>query len=207
MSFTKRGLGLAISERRKRETETLRQKVLDIAEEIFVQEGLEKVTMRRLAAAVDYAPTVLYRLFTNKDELMDHLIVRGYEGVRSRYDEVLAQDQDNPLETLKQLLNAYVDYALNHPNHYRMWFETSTLHRDQDRLRLDHGRLEYVVFQAWIKRIEDCMDAGLLPKQAPLQTFQILWARVHGLISLRLQHPDFPWLPVPKHLAGVLDLP
>jgi len=57
---------MAASARKQRETEALRQQVLDKAEEIFVQEGIERVTMRRIAASVDYAPTVLYRLFANK---------------------------------------------------------------------------------------------------------------------------------------------
>jgi AcrR family transcriptional regulator len=50
---------------------------------------MEQVTMRRIAASIDYAPTVLYRLFANKADLTDHLIARGYSGVRDRYEAVL----------------------------------------------------------------------------------------------------------------------
>ena len=65
---------MTASTRKQKETETLREQVLDKAEEIFVQEGIGRVTMRRIAAGVDYAPTVLYRLFANKADLIDHLI-------------------------------------------------------------------------------------------------------------------------------------
>jgi len=68
---------VGITERRKRETEALRQRVLDEAEDIFAREGVENVTMRRIAARVEYAPTLLYRLFANKNDLMDNLIARG----------------------------------------------------------------------------------------------------------------------------------
>ena len=68
---------MSTSERRKKETGVLRERVLETAEQIFVTEGAQHVTMRRIASAIEYAPTVLYRLFANKDDLMDHLIVRG----------------------------------------------------------------------------------------------------------------------------------
>ena len=198
---------MGLSERKRNELENLKQQVLDIAEEIFVTEGAQHVTMRRIAASVGYAQTVLYRLFENKNDLMDHLIARGYEGVRARYDDVLKRENLNPLETLTGVLDEYVEYALEHPNHYQMWFETGNLRSEKKRLVLSHGRLEFVVFQTWIDCIESCSKAGLFKGQDSLEVFQILWARVHGLISLRIQYSTFPWMPVKAHLSEVLDLP
>jgi len=192
------------STRQQQETEALRQRVLNEAEDIFVREGVNRVTMRRIAARIDYAPTVLYRLFTDKNDLMDHLIARGYEGVRDLYAEVLDQAGQDPLETLRQILEVYVTYALEHPNHYCMWFETGRLRRDGQDLKLSHGRLDFVVFQPWLEFISHSIEAGHLPERDPVEVFQILWARVHGLIALRIQHPGFPWMPVSRHLAEVL---
>ncbi len=197
---------MGLSERKQRETEALRQQVLDEAEDIFAREGIQHVTMRRVAARIDYAPTVLYRLFANKNDLLDHLIARGYEGVRGLYAEVLERAGKDPLEDLKRILEVYVEYALDHPNHYCMWFDTGRLRRDGSELRLSHGRLEFVVFQPWLDLVTACTESGLLPERDSVEMFQILWARVHGLISLRIQQPEFPWLPVEQHLTEVLDL-
>lgn len=192
--------------RRQRETAALRERVLDKAEYIFVREGIERVTMRRIATSIDYAPTVLYRLFANKADLVDHLIARGYAGVRNKYKEVLDRQDTDPVTALKGILKAYVDYALSHPNHYRMWFETSSVRFEKQELHMTHGRLEYVVFKTWLDCIEACQADGMFSQRGSMDVFQILWSRIHGLISLRLQHPDMTWMPVKQHLGTVFDL-
>lgn len=197
---------MSILSRKQKETLTLREKVLDTAEDIFVREGISQVTMRRIAARIEYAPTVLYRLFKNKADLLDHLIARGYEGVRDQYRAVLRQNNLSPKTMLEGILTTYVDYALSHPNHYRMWFDTSSVRLEGRLLRMTHGRLEYVVFQIWVDGIESCQADGMYSGWNPLDVFQILWSRVHGLISLRLQHPDLPWMQVTRHLEEVLVL-
>ena len=138
---------MGVSTRRQKETEILREKVLDEAENIFVRDGINQVTMRRIAASIDYAPTVLYRLFANKADLMDHLIARGYSGVRVGYDIVLEQENLSSKEMLEGILATYVDYALSHPNHYKMWFDSGSANLDKRHLQMTHGRLEFVVFQ------------------------------------------------------------
>ena len=127
--------------------------------------------------------------------------------MRQQYEAVLRQENLEPVVLLTGILRVYVEYALSHPNHYRMWFESSRLRREDGSLKMAHGRLEYDVFQAWIDRIEACREAGMFPGRDTEALFQILWSRVHGRISLRLQHPEFHWLPVEEHLATVLDLP
>jgi len=196
----------ASSARKLKEMEALREQVLDTAEDIFVREGISRVTMRRIASGIDYAPTVLYRLFANKADLMDHLIARGYKGVRDQYQAVLKQQGSGPDSMLKSILATYIDYALSHPNHYRMWFDTSSIRLEESRLRMTHGRLEYVVFQVWIDGIASCQQDGWFPGWEPLEVFQVLWSRVHGLISLRLQHPYMPWMPVARQVDQLLNL-
>jgi AcrR family transcriptional regulator len=184
--------------RRQKETKALRERVLDKAEKIFAQEGINQVTMRRIAASIDYAPTVLYRLFTNKADLMDHLIARGYDGVRGRYEIILDQENIDSMTMLKGILTTYVD-------HYQMWFDTSSVHIKKQKLHMTHGRLKYVVFQTWLDRIEACQADGLFGTRDSMEIFQILWSRVHGLISLRLQHPHMTWMPVAQHVETVFD--
>ncbi len=204
--FLSRGEKVGVSERKRKETEALRQRVLDVAEDIFAHEGVGQVTMRRIASMIDYAPTVLYRLFSNKNDLMDNLIARGYKGVREEYEKVMKQKNLGPMAALKGILRVYVTYALDHPNHYRMWFDTGRLFEKNHLLNMSHGRLEYVVFRTWFDRISACREAGVIPGKDPLEVFQILWSRVHGLISLRIQHPAFAWIPVEEHLEAVLDI-
>jgi hypothetical protein len=54
--------------------------------------------------------------------------------------------------------------------------------------------------------IEECQLAGLLQNIDTLVLFQLIWGPVHGLISLRIHHPPFPWLPLEQHIEEVLSL-
>ena len=61
---------MGITERREREREEVRRKILDAARELFATEGYENVTMRRIAEAIEYSPTTIYLHFEDKDDLV-----------------------------------------------------------------------------------------------------------------------------------------
>src|SRR4026208_1121175 len=61
---------MGITERREREREKVRRKILDAARELFENEGYDKVTMRRIAEAIEYSPTTIYLHFEDKDDLV-----------------------------------------------------------------------------------------------------------------------------------------
>ena len=64
---------MGITERREREREEVRRKILDAAHELFRREGYENVTMRRIAEAIEYSPTTIYNHFEDKDDLVKAL--------------------------------------------------------------------------------------------------------------------------------------
>ena len=61
---------MGITERREREKEEIRNKILDAARDLFAREGYEAVTMRRIAEAIEYSPTTIYIHFEDKDDLV-----------------------------------------------------------------------------------------------------------------------------------------
>ncbi len=184
----------------------LKQRVLEAAEELFVKDGYRNVSMRKIAEKIEYSPTTIYRLFRNKADVMDHLIAEGYSGVYRRYEEILAHRPDSPLETLNQIITEYVAFALENPNHYELWFATSEIRVEDDQLRMRHGEASYRVYHTWLDRIDECKAEGLLPDRDRLALFQLIWGTVHGMISLRIHHPQFPWLPLEQHVKELLSL-
>ncbi|HET8644161.1 MAG TPA: helix-turn-helix domain-containing protein, partial [Vicinamibacteria bacterium] len=61
---------MGIAERRERDRQGLRRRILDAARELFMREGYERVTMRRIAQAIEYSPTAIYQHFEDKDALV-----------------------------------------------------------------------------------------------------------------------------------------
>jgi AcrR family transcriptional regulator len=197
---------VGITERKARQRRDLKRRILQAAEELFVREGYENVSMRKIAAKIEYSPTTIYRLFRNKAEIMDQLIAEGYRGVYERYEEILARRPDSPFATLSLIIGEYVTFALDNPNHYRLWFATGELRLRDGELQMRHGDISYRVYGTWLDRIDECKAAGSLPNRDTLALFQLIWGSVHGLISLRIHHSDFPWLPLHQHIAEVLSL-
>jgi AcrR family transcriptional regulator len=183
-----------------------RARVLEVAEELFLRDGYQNVSMRKIAEKIEYSPTTIYRLFRNKAAIMDHLIAEGYRAVYERYDTILARRPESPLEALNLIIREYVAFALEHPNHYQLWFATSDLRMIGDQLRMHHGGMSYRVYHTWMERIDECKAEGLLPAKDTLTLFQLIWGAVHGMISLRLHHPNFAWLPVEQHVTELLSM-
>src|SRR5678815_508168 len=66
-------------QRRERDRQEMRDTILRAAIKLFAEESFEKVTMRRIAEAIDYTPGTLYWYFKDKDEIVFALHQRGFE--------------------------------------------------------------------------------------------------------------------------------
>ncbi len=197
---------MGITERRQRERDALKQKVLGAAEELFAENGVENVSMRKIAEKIEYSPTTIYRLFESKEDLMQHLIEDGYVRVYQRYQEIIDARPVSPFESLSQIIRTYVEFALENPQHYELWFSTSELTLIDEVLHMRHGEAVYKVYGTWLEKIEEAKAAGQMIPAETLALFQLIWGSVHGLIALRSHHPDFPWSPLQEHIEDLLQM-
>lgn len=197
---------MGISERKERERAELRSRILEAAEALFVREGYENVSMRKVARKIEYSPTTIYRYFKNKSEIMEHLMARGYRGVRERYRMVMEDPGATPFATLSRIIREYVDFGLSHPNHYHLWHAASELREEGGALTVRQGGRSLPVYEVWLDLTRECQEEGLFPEGDALSLFQLIWGCVHGLISLRLQHPEIPWPPLEDQVENLLRL-
>ena len=61
---------MGISERREREKQELREKILEKAKEILIKEGQDNLSIRNIATAIEYSPATIYLYFQDKDEIV-----------------------------------------------------------------------------------------------------------------------------------------
>ncbi len=78
---------MGTKERREREREELRTRILDAARELFAEEGYEAVTMRRIADRIEYSPTAIYFHFRDKEALMRELCDHDFRALAQRVPE------------------------------------------------------------------------------------------------------------------------
>ena len=112
---------MGVKERRTREKEQLRRQIIAAARELFVNEGYENVSMRKIADKIEYSPTMIYLYFKNKADLLDSVCKETLLNLLNTL-ELLKRDKSNPIETLRKSGKAYVEFGLKYPQDYKLTF-------------------------------------------------------------------------------------
>jgi AcrR family transcriptional regulator len=179
-------------QRREREKETLRQEILDAARELFVKEGYENVSMRRIAEKIEYSPTTIYLYFEDKASLLFAICDETFAKLAKRM-ETIVKGEDDPVESLKRGCRAYVEFGLKYPNHYRVTF----INHPQIHLGADHylrdGSMGMRAYGFLRAGVEQCIKQKRFRESDVDAVTQMIWAGGHGLTSLLITKPDFPW--------------
>jgi AcrR family transcriptional regulator len=191
---------MGILERRERERETVRRKILEAAQELFATEGYERVTMRRVADAIEYSPTTIYLHFKDKNELVHELCQQNFSKLIQAIDP--GNVPADPIEALRLMGMAYARFGIENPNHYRFMFLTP--------FGPDHTPSE--AGQGAFQLLRDAVARGVLAHRFRMDDVdtiaQVLWSSLHGSVSLLITYgPEkFPCAPaVPDLVAQVAE--
>lgn len=193
-------------ERREREREEIRTRILDAARELFAKEGAESVTMRRIADRIEYSPTAIYFHFRDKEALLAELCDCDFRSFAHAFAEI-AQIAD-PVDRLRAAGESYVSFGLNNPSHYRLMFMTPKTTKAST---LANGNPEEDSY-AFIKLIvADLMASGRVRddlRDVDLVS-QVIWSAMHGLVSLEIAKCKDEWVewrPVAERARAVSDM-
>ena len=165
----------------RRGHEVLRRALLDGASGLLVAEGPGALTMRRVAGAVGCSTSVLYTMFGAKEGLADALYREGFERLGSRLEAV--PDGGDPLARLGELARAYRDNALAERAYYGVMFQRAIPRFEPSPASLAVAGASLEVLALAVRA---AMDAGALRPGDPRAVTEVLWAAVHGAVSLEL---------------------
>ncbi len=176
---------------RRGEGELLRNEILAAAERLLIQTGDEgAVSIRAIADAAGVTPPSIYLHFADKTELLGAVSEARFRD----FDRHLAEASTgitDPLECLRAQGRAYIRFGLENPEHYRILFMTRTA-PDGARREVD-GLPGMTAFSRLVDDVARAMDAGVLVPGNPFLAATGLWTAVHGVTSLLIARPDFPW--------------
>lgn len=187
---------MSTSTRRQQQKAELRSRILEAAREIFVREGWAQVSMRRLADKIEYSPGTIYLHFRSKEALLSSLVEESFASLAHALETTGRSD---PLHTLRRGLRTYVDFGLRHPNHYHFAFLVRP-GASGARGYKPHRAFEYL--RCYVR---GCVEAGVFLNPDVETTAQVLWAAVHGITSLLITRPYFPWAGRDKVIDEVID--
>jgi AcrR family transcriptional regulator len=103
--------------------EDFRARLCDAAEHMFAERGPEAVTIRELAAALGVSPMTPYRYFKDKDAILAAVRARAFDRHADLLEVAYAAYADNPAARPAALAQAYIQFALDHPEAYKLMFD------------------------------------------------------------------------------------
>ena len=191
---------------RRGEGDKLRGEILEATERLLIETGSEEaVSIRAVADAIGVTPPAIYRHFHDKATLLFEVCSAHFERM-DRYIFDAASQLDDPVAVLCQRAQAYVHFAQENPEHYRIMFmgraQLTPLQYADDML-VGTGS-----FAHFVQCVEACIEAERFrPELDDAHAVTLaLWAVVHGLASLVVAKPDMPGPPVDERLALLLDI-
>jgi AcrR family transcriptional regulator len=196
--------------RRKQQQEDLRAKILDAARELFVAEGVESVSMRKIAEKIGYSATTLYIYFKDKESLLHALCDRDFGTLQESFTKI--GRISDPIERLRKMGQAYITFALEYPSHYRLLFMIPHDPRYVDNeYEIEHGHSDQGSYEFLRATVVEGLAAGVFRdeyKDADLIA-QVLWSSLHGVAALHLimcKDDWVQWRPVERVAQAASDV-
>jgi AcrR family transcriptional regulator len=184
---------------RERYRDQLRRAILDAAREAIVRDGYAGVSMRQLAERIGCSHGNLYLHFKDKEALFDCLVEESFdqfgEGMRTMAESARRGD---PVALVRRLARAYVDFGVANPSVYEFAF---VLRRPGPK----RPRKPHATYDRLRTLVQRCMDEKRFRRMDVDAASQALWAAVHGITSLLIVRPTFPWADRDQLIEQVVD--
>lgn len=173
---------MGVKERQEREREAVARAILDAARELFVVEGYQNVSIRKIAEKIEYSPAAIYGYFASKDDIF---LALAEEGFRILFTPAAKAAAADPLDEIRMGFWRLYEFSKDHPEYFALMFLDRSVPRiSQDWQRFGFVREMRLRFSEQIQRV---IDAGLFPAGTnPDAVFRILMAAIHGVAVLRL---------------------
>lgn len=185
---------MGIKERKEKYKEDVRQKILDVAKELFLKNGYESTSIRKIAQQMEFSPTTIYLYYKDKGDIMYAVHQEGFKMLSSQF--VVIQSVEDPFERLKAMGRIYMKFALENPDFYELMFIMKEPIEFVNKYCASEWKEGEFAFNMLLQTVTACKEVGYF-KQMDLNSMALnVWSTLHGLCTLKLQgHLD--------HIASV----
>jgi AcrR family transcriptional regulator len=184
------------------EIRSFRRTILSAAAKIVGREGLGQLSMRGLADALGVTAGALYRYYPSKQDLIVDFCRDAITDLRNRFDEIDRKAED-PLSAIRSMMKAYARFGLEDRDRFRMLF----LENDQgltSPLMQDEGTM--LPYRQLAEQVARAAEAGKIVTADSERSTQIIWAGVHGIVTLASTFNDFDFGNVDQLVTEMIEL-
>lgn len=185
--------------------EQLREEILAAAERILIETNDQSaLSIRAIAAAVGVTPPSIYLHFADRNDLVFAVCEKQAEQLDQAM-EGAAADGTDAWDRIRRRGYAYLRWGLDNPEHYRILMMSrpdATPDRFVDERLADTAGLNAVAADL----VAAVGEGSIAPVADPVKESELLWMVIHGMVSLLISKPDFPFGPVESVYKSMLDL-
>ena len=158
----------------------MKSQIIDTAKSIISDTGIDGISMRNIAAALNVSATALYRHYKNKDAIIIQICKDGLENMMRSLTQSLLKD--SPKERLNATLNAYFNFGMENFSEYQLMYGEILTSSTDIQNYTEKYRLPVINFMQ--DRIKDAAVSNSFKFEAYEQV-SFIWAFLHGMILLR----------------------
>lgn len=175
---------MAIIQRRQREKENIRSRILEEARLLFFEKGYDNASIRNIAERIEYSVGTIYLHFKDKDSIFHALQLEGFTLLMDKMQ--VLESVEHPFERLKAMGTIYLDFAKKNPELYDLMF---ILRAPMNCLEEHEGWLEGLkTFNFLINIVKECQEIGQFRHHADPETLAFsIWSSVHGIAALNIR--------------------
>jgi len=176
---------MGIRERQERDREAVRRRILDAARDLFVRDGFERVSIRRIAELVEYSPAAIYGYFPSKDDIFFALAEEGFRLMYGDPQDLDALDARPPLERVSEMFWRFYRFSCEHPQYFALMF----VDRSVPRIGREYERFAFARHgkQRLTESLEAAVRAGALPSTiAPEVMLRVVSCALIGVAAVRM---------------------
>jgi len=199
--------------KRRGEGYTRRDEILVAAKELFLRDGFEATTIRRIADVVGVSAPALYLYFRDKDAIMLALCDQTFRSL-IEVMEGMEQQELTPIERLRRCGAAYIHFALEHPREYWLTFMSGNTpeaikrrgHKPESFDPDAPGSQGAIAFAKLMGIFREIENSGLQLNYPVDTAAELVWMSLHGLVAALINDPEFPWTKRDELIEGMLDM-
>lgn len=178
---------MGIAERKEREKEQRRNDIVDAAEAVFYEKGIDKATMDDVAERAELSKGTLYLYFKSKDELFHAIINRGMEILGNLFREAI-KDGSCGAEKTMMIGKAFIRFNKEYPHYYDAFLRHGSMLiclDDATHTEMEGIPLKQKIMQVFVDVLTEGIIDGSIDKDLnPGKTAILLWAELSGVLQL-----------------------
>jgi AcrR family transcriptional regulator len=167
-----------------------RGEILAAAKRLFAEEGYESATMRRIATAVGVSGAALYVYFPDKEAILFAIAEETFAELLAALEASQRVTGDDPLQRFRAGLMTYIAFGRARPDEYRLTFQRKLISTPVPGRHCGVFEAADRSFGILERGVAELMDAGIFQRRPSILVAEALWACLHGVTALLLDHRD-----------------